>query len=163
MVRCLEHENGPIMLVADDLPIAMLAGDLTSLSVEDVAVTVAGRQAEDAQVAVIFRSAALDIIRDVAPDEMVGDPVPGWTFQAHSTCLESGDGGIALKVLAEDGSDGHDVRIWIMDRRSIGSRVAIPPGAGGERQQDNRSAVTPRLQAARYRMSDPFPGQGRPT
>ncbi len=60
------------MLVADDLPIAVLAGDLAALSVEEVAMTVAGRRAEDAHVAVLSRSAVLDIIRDDAPEEIAG-------------------------------------------------------------------------------------------
>lgn len=67
-----EHGNGPIMFVADDLPIAVLAGDLVALSVEGVAVTVSGRRAEDAHVAVLFRSTVLDIVRDVAPEELAG-------------------------------------------------------------------------------------------
>ncbi len=101
-----EHGNGLIMLVADDLPIAVLAGDLAALSVEEVAVTVAGRRAEDAHVAVLSRSAVRDIIRDDAPEEIAGDPVPGCKVQPGTG---SRDGGIALKELAAAGNDGQDV------------------------------------------------------
>jgi hypothetical protein len=48
-----------------------------ALSVKEVAVTVAGRRAEDAHVTVLSRSTVLDIIRDVAPEDIAGDPVPG--------------------------------------------------------------------------------------
>lgn len=58
--------------------------------------------------AVLSRSAVLDIVRDVAPEEVAGDPVPGWAFRSHATCPELRDGGSALKVLVEVGRDGQD-------------------------------------------------------
>ena len=75
-------EDGPysIVLVADNLPRAVLAGDLSSLEVERVAVRVARRVTEDRDVAVLFQPAHLDVVGDVAPEEIAADAVPGRAF-----------------------------------------------------------------------------------
>ncbi len=55
--RVREYRDRAVMFVADDLPVAMLAGNLAALPVKGVAVAVAGRSPERADVAILLQPA----------------------------------------------------------------------------------------------------------
>src|SRR5207247_5082161 len=75
-----DYGDGPGRLVPDDATAAVLARELPALVVERVAVAVPGRVTEDRDVAVLFNPAHLDVVGDVAPDQVPADSVPGRTF-----------------------------------------------------------------------------------
>ena len=120
-----EDGRRAVVLVAHDLPVAVLAGDLAPLPVEGVAVAVAGRVAEDADVAILFEPAQLDIVRDVAPEEEAADPVPGRALQPEAAGPEPLDRGIPLDVLVELRGDRDNIRVRVVDRRRIRAIVAV--------------------------------------
>src|SRR5207249_10142297 len=75
-----EHGDLARVLVAHDAPVAVLERNLPALPVERVAVGVAGRIAEHADVAVLVQPAELDVVRDVAPDQVPADAAPRRTL-----------------------------------------------------------------------------------
>jgi hypothetical protein len=104
------------MLVAHNLARAVLAGDLAPLIVECVAVGVASRIAEAARdVIVLLEKAQLLIIRDIAPQQIPSDRVPGRAFGPQRAGVQPLDRRVAQLVL-EALVDLDDVRIRIADR-----------------------------------------------
>src|SRR5208282_5270364 len=110
VVRCVERlaieaigQDGrlAVVLVADDAAVAVLAGDLAALTVERVAVGVAGGVADDADVAVVLDPAELDVIGDVGPDEVLTNAVPGGALGPEHARVQASDGGIADLDLGE--------------------------------------------------------------
>src|SRR5262249_57744294 len=107
----------PRVLVADDPAVRVLAGDLAALEVERVAVAVAGGIAEDGDLAVLVRAPELDVVRDVAPDEVAPDAAPGRPLGPRHAGVEALDGRVADLVLGEPGIEGHYVGVGVADRR----------------------------------------------
>ena len=82
-----QHGDAAVVLVADHAAVAVLAGDLPALVVERVAVAVAGRVAEDADVAVLLQPAQLDVVGDVAPEQVRPTPFQaGPSAQSMPVC-----------------------------------------------------------------------------
>src|SRR5262249_38167113 len=93
--------------------------------VEGVAVAVAGGAAHHADVAVVVEPAELDVVGDVAPDEIVADAVPGRPFSPEHAGVQPLDRRIADLVLLKAFVERDEVRIGIADGRLAG------PGAVG--------------------------------
>ena len=120
-----EHGGRAVMLVAHDLAVAVLAGDLPALPVEGVAVTVARRDAEDADGAVILQAAELNVVGNVAPEQEATDTVPGRSLQPQPAGPETLDGRVALPVLIERRGNGDDVRVRIVHGWGVRAVVAV--------------------------------------
>jgi hypothetical protein len=58
----------------------MLAGELSALEVERVAIGIVGRISEYGDVAIILRPSHLPVIGNVAPDEIAALRAPGRAF-----------------------------------------------------------------------------------
>ncbi len=97
-----KDSNEPIMLAADDLPSAVLAGDLAALPLKRVAVTVAGGLSKHTNLAVLFEAAVLDIARDIAQSMPFRAAVSSHNPPVHTRAMASGPatGGVrAVNVL----------------------------------------------------------------
>ena len=111
-----DYGDGPGRLVPDDATAAVLARELPALVVERVAVAVPRRVAEDRDVAVLFNPAHLDVVGDVAPDQVTADSVPRRTFGPQRAGMEPLDGRVAHHVPAEAVVQGDDVGVGILQR-----------------------------------------------
>ena len=106
----------PFVLVADDAPAAVLAGELPAFEVEGVAVAVAGRIAERRHAAVFFDPAHLHVVRDVAPHQIPADAVPRRPFGPQRADVQPLDRRVADDVAPEARVERDDVRIGILNR-----------------------------------------------
>jgi hypothetical protein len=66
----------------------VFAGKLAAFEIERVAVAVAGRIAEGGDAAILFDPAHLDVVGDVAPDEVAADAVPRRTLGPERSGVE---------------------------------------------------------------------------
>src|SRR5207247_10949111 len=121
-----ENRDSAGLLVADDAAIAVLEGDLPVLEIERVAVAVAGRLAEDADVAVFVQPAELPVVRNIAPDEILSLRVPGRPFGPEAALEEPLDRRVADLVLLEAFVERDDVRVRVADRLGVRSVVPAP-------------------------------------
>ena len=140
-VRDDRHRAG--VLVARHAPAAVLAGDLTPRVVERVAVAVAGRAAEDADVAVLLQPAHLAVVRDVAPDQIASAAVPGRPFRPQRAGVVPADRRVEEDVGPEPRVERDDVRIRVVERGSSRPvarfvRRQAPLPRGGQRRRDRR-------------------------
>jgi hypothetical protein len=127
------------MLIAHDLAIAVLTGDLASLPIEGIAVAVARRVAEDADLTVILQAAQLDVVGDVAPQQEAPHPVPGRPFQPQSAGPQALDGRVADPVLIKGRGDRDDVGVGIVHRWCVRTIVAVLLGQGSDGCQGDRA------------------------
>ena len=134
-----QHGDRAVVLVAHHLAIAMLAGDLAPLPVEGVAVAVARRVAEDADLTIILQAAQLDVIRDVAPQQEAAHSVPGRTLQPQSAGPQALDGRVSHPVLIKGRGHRDDVGVGIVHGWCIRTVVAILLRQGSDRRK-NRCA-----------------------
>ena len=152
-VRDDRHRAG--VLVARHAPAAVLAGDLAPFVVERVAVAVAGRAAEDADVAVLLQPAHLAVVRDVAPDQVASAAVPGRPFRPQRAGVVAADRRVEEDVGPEPRVEGDDVRIRVVERgssrpvaRLVRRQARLPRGGqhrsdrrGGDRGAEERAPV----------------------
>src|SRR6185436_20994116 len=110
--------------VAHHAAVAVLAGDLAALEVEGVAVAVARRTAEDADVAVVVEPAHLYVVRDVAPQQEAPDGAPGRALGPQHAGGQPLDRRVAELVALEALVEHHDVRIRVA-RRDAARPVAL--------------------------------------
>src|SRR5262249_18218026 len=114
------------MLVADNAPGQVLAGELAALEVERVAVAVVRRMAEDGHTAVVFQPAELLVVRNVTPDQVTPLAVPGWPLRPERAGPQAHDRGVGLPEAVEDRLDGEYVGIrevgggWCMRAKIAG-------------------------------------------
>jgi len=123
----------------------VLAGDLTALEVERVAVAVAGRFAKHAHMAVLFQPPQLDVVGNVAPQEIPANATPRRPFRPQRAGMQALDRGVAKLVLLEPRVQHLDVGVGITNRLGIrtvfaGGRVASPQshrrgGSASHRQE----------------------------
>ncbi len=109
-----------VRLIADHAAAAVFAGKLAAFEIEGVAVAVAGGIAEDGDAAVFFDPAHLDVVGDVAPDQIAADAVPGRAFRPKRAGVEAVDDGVADDVAAEAIVERDDVGIGVSDRLLAG-------------------------------------------
>src|SRR5580700_10578489 len=93
--------DGAIVFVAHHAASAVFAGKLAAFVIERVAVAVAGGITEGGDAAVFFKPSHLDVVGDVAPDEISPDAVPRRTLGPKRSRMELFDGGVADDVFAE--------------------------------------------------------------
>src|SRR5204862_5425170 len=105
-----------VVFVADDAAIAVLAGELAAFVVEGVAVAVAARVAEHADVAVFVEQAHLAVVGNIAPEDVTADAVPGTTLGPQRATPELLNKSIADLVFSEPLVEHDDVRVGITHR-----------------------------------------------
>ena len=93
----------------------MFTGKLATFVVESVAIAIAGGVAEGGDTGVFFNPAHLYVVRDVAPDQVATDTIPGRAFCPKGAGVVLADDGVADHVLPEGGSEGDDVGVGILD------------------------------------------------
>ena len=130
-----QHGDGTIVLVADDAPVAVFAGKLAPFEVERVAVAVAAGIAEHADVAVLLEQAHLAVVRNVAPDKVTANAVPGATLSPQRSSPELLNRCVADLVFGEPLVEHDDVGIGIAHRI-----LPRPVALGGERLRRNGRA-----------------------
>ena len=119
--------DGAVVFVADDAAAAVLAGKLAAFEIERVAVAVAGGIAEGGDAAILFDPAHLDVVGDVAPDEVAADAVPRRALGPERAGVEALDGGVADHVAAEAIVERDDVGVGVLNGRGI---LRVGPVAG---------------------------------
>src|SRR5205814_95456 len=95
------YRDRAVRLVANDAPSAVLAGKLAAFVVEGVAVAVARWVSENRHAAVVLEPPHLDVVGDIAPDQIPADSVPRGTFRPQCSEMQSPDDGIADDVFLE--------------------------------------------------------------
>src|SRR5687768_11373688 len=83
--------------------------------------------------AVIMDPAHLDIVRNVAPDEILADGIPGRAFGPEHSRMQPLNRRVAELALREPGIEDDDVRIGIPNRLGIPTIVSSKRDAGGAR------------------------------
>jgi hypothetical protein len=124
-----EHGHRAVVLVAHDSAGEMLAGELSALEVERVAVRVVGRRAEYGNATVVLRPSHLPIIGDVAPQQITALRAPGRAFGPQQSGIEALDRRIRLGEVIERRIDRDDVGIpEVGRRRNLGTNHAYRMG-----------------------------------
>src|SRR5690606_30508033 len=123
-----QYGGGAVVLVAHYPAIAVLERDLPSLAVEGVAVAVARGLTEDADMRILFQPTKLHVRRDVAPDEIPADSVPGRTFDPAAAGVQALYCGIAQLVARKARLDLDDVCVGIAYRRGAAPVALIACG-----------------------------------
>ena len=126
-----DNGDGAVGLVTDDAASAMFTGKLATFVVEGVAVAVARGVAEGGDAGVFFNPAHLDVIWDVAPDQVATDTVPGRAFCPKGAGVVLADDGVADHVLPKGGSEGDDVGVGVLHGDLPG-----PVAGGGDWRDD---------------------------
>src|SRR5436190_784809 len=111
-----QHGGLAVVLVADHAAVAVLAGQLAALVVEGVAVAVAGRLADDADVAVFVEPAELAVVGYVTPDQVIAAAIPGRPFGPEAAGEKPLDRRVADLVLRQALVEHDDVLIGIARR-----------------------------------------------
>ncbi|MFD1378633.1 hypothetical protein [Fodinicurvata halophila] len=111
------------MLVSNDPPCLVFAGDLAAFPVEGVAVAVSRGIAELAgNVLVFLEPAQLFVAWNVAPDEIAANTVPGGSLSPERTGVKPDDRRIA-DLGGEPWIELDDVWLRIAYRLSIGTEI----------------------------------------
>src|SRR5713101_1536529 len=162
-----------VVLVADDTPGQVLAGELATLEIEGIAVAIVRRTSEDGDAAVVLAPAQLTVVGDVAPHEIAPLAAPGWPFRPERPSPEAEDRRVALAQAVEHGIGGDNVgidvgrRLTPITRRSrdgarrIGGsrRGCLGHGETGSQSGDaadhahRREELSPRHQVVRHRAT----------
>src|SRR5215471_18881679 len=138
-----DHRRRAVVLVADDAPRQMLAGNLPALEIEGVAVAVVGRHAKDADLTGVFEPAQLAIVRDVAPHEITALGTPGRALGPQRAGPQSLDRPVSLYVIPEEGIDDNYVGVPGVDvRRRVNAKVAGRAGDDARRGALSAWAIT---------------------
>src|SRR5258706_1248930 len=85
-VRLGNGGNRAVVFIPGDAASSVLAGDLPSLEIERVAITVVRRITEHGDSSVVVNPAALDAHGDVAPHQVLALATPCWPFRPHAAC-----------------------------------------------------------------------------
>ena len=121
----------PVILVADDAAAAVFAGKLPAFEVEGVAIAVAGGVAECGDPAVLLDPAHLDVVRDVAPNQIPAYAVPRGSFGPQGSGIEALDSRVADDVPPEAVVERNDIGIGVLNRLPTGPVAGRSVGADG--------------------------------
>ena len=110
-----DYRDRAVIFIAHHAPAAVFAGKLAAFEIEGVAVAVAGWIAEGGDAAVFLDPAHLDVVGDVAPDEVAADAIPRRALGPKRAGVEALDGGVADHVFAEAIIERDDVGVGILD------------------------------------------------
>ena len=148
----------PFGLVARHAPAAVLARELPALEVEGVAVAVAGRVAEGRDPVVVLDPAQLRVGRDVAPDHVAADAVPGRALGPRRAEVQPLDQRVEDHVLPERRIERDDVGV------RVHPRLGGVPGARRRRpaRPAAASAALPAARPAARASGRPAPPAARP-
>ena len=113
VVLISDYGHAAIVLVAHHAPSGMLACQLTTFEIECIAVAVARRAAEDADVPVFFRDPHLPVVGNIAPQQVLSLRAPGRPFRPSRADVVAIDDRVEELVLGEALVERHDVRIRI--------------------------------------------------
>lgn len=132
-----EDGDGAIAFVADHAPGAVFAGNLSAFAIEGIAVAVVGWISGDADMAVFGQPAELDVIGDIAPDEIAADAAPGGSFGPEGAGVEAFDGRATDFVFGEGRIDDNHVGFGVADGFGGGGVAAF---IGGEERHGSDGA-----------------------
>ena len=127
-----EHGDLAVVLVAHHAAVAVFAGNLAPGPVEGVAVAVAAGMTEGAHVSVLFQPAQLDVVRDIAPEQITAYAVPGRSLGPKHVWIgiQPADGGVAEFVLGERRIEHEHIRLGIARGRFASPIAGCALGGG---------------------------------
>ena len=134
-----QHGDRAVVLVTDHAAVAVLAGNLAARPVERVAVGIARGVAERADVPVLFQVPHLDVVGNVAPEQVATHAIPRRALGPEHVLavVNAADGRVAELVLLEAVVDHDDVGIGVADRRCVLAITGPAPGRGAAELQDH--------------------------
>ena len=127
-----DDRDAVVGFVANDAAVAVFEGDLAALTVESVAVAITSWLADGCDLMVILQPAVLDVVWDVAPDQIISPSAPSGAFGPVHSGVQTFDGCHPDFVFGEGRIDGDDVGFWVADWRGVWSEVAGEKGGSGE-------------------------------
>ena len=143
--RC-ENGFGPVVFVAHNAPVFVLAGNLATLIVERVAVAVPAGFAEEGHAVIVLDPAHLQVVGNVTKNEVAPDAIPGAAFgpERVGVGVQSLNGRIAEFVFVEPRvqRDKVGVRVtrWVFAAPIAGSRSG-QAGSGDNRSGEKVSSI----------------------
>ena len=93
----------------------MFAGKLATFVIEGVTDAVARWVSENGYPAVVLEPPHLDVVGNIAPDQIPADSVPRGTFRPQCSEMQSPDDGIADDVFLEAAVECDNIGIRILD------------------------------------------------
>jgi len=125
----------PVVFIAHYSTRTMLTRNLAAFPVKRVAIAIVRWVTEHAYVSIFGKPSMLDVVRNVAPDEVAPNAIPGRTFGPQHSCVQALDSSVAEFVFRETWIQNNDVSIRIANGRSTLPIIScLAQGRRGERR-----------------------------
>src|SRR5262245_20014676 len=108
-----DYRDRSVRLVPDNAPSAVFTGKLTAFVVERIAVAIARWLPERRHARVVLDPPELDVVWNIAPDEIFSDAIPRRPFGPERARVQPPNRRVAHDIPPEAGRERHHVGIRV--------------------------------------------------